>query len=142
MVTGVLPVPPTEMLPTTMTGTFARHGFASPVRYARRRRKTAKRKRSARGKKTSAPPPRRCHSRSNHAATLRPRLRGERDVVEAGEPRAFHHVHDRLVRGGGVGADGDDRVLAALRGFLQALRESGGIAEHGRGPVDGVAALR
>src|SRR6476661_7850625 len=90
-------------------------------------------KTSVKGSITNAPPPNRSHSRSSHAAILSlepcalslaplpralclaPReaaalapLRRERDVVVAGEPGAFHHVDHRLVRGGGIGADGDD----------------------------------
>src|SRR6185436_6233540 len=110
MTRGVLPVPPTVMLPTTTTGTRARHAGRSFMRKARRRNATKRPKRSVSGRKISAPPPSRCHSDSSQALIgegcgSAPRLRGERDVVVAGEACAFHHVDDRLMGGAGIGAD-------------------------------------
>src|SRR5471032_216785 len=148
---GVLPVPPTVMLPTTTTGTRARHAGRICARYANRRAATIARKISASGKKMSAPPPNRCHSDSSQALISRlvprapdlpARLRRERNVVVSREPRALHHVDHGLVRGQGIGADGDHRLLRALRGLLERVGEGLGAAEGGRGPVDRVLAGR
>src|SRR6188508_3035021 len=105
---GVFPVPPTVMLPTTITGTGARQVGSSFNRYSERLTALAPRNSSANGDMSSARPPSFCHSDRIHSLTgeapalALAALGGERDVVVAREPRAFHDVHHVLVLGGGV----------------------------------------
>src|SRR5438132_7647159 len=142
---GVLPVPPTVMLPTTITGTGARHEGRMRARYAKRRRNTASPNNTANGRKINAPPPNRCHSRSSHdliVPDLAFGLRRERDVVVAREPRAFHHVDDRLVGRGGIGADRHHRLARSLGRVLERLREVLRAAEDRGRAVDRVLAGR
>src|SRR5512144_895511 len=151
---GVLPLPPTVMLPTTTTGTPTRSTPSTPERYSVRRTALPSANSAASGVSTAVSGVSRgayqsASSRSSRltarredsggrpgppiAAWFRPAagrssirtLRGERDVDEAGRARGFHHVDHRLVRRVRVRVDDDDRLLRVAGGRLERVGERG-----------------
>src|SRR4051812_34440999 len=133
---GVLPAPPTVMLPTTITGMPGWLLFR--IRSLKRSLLEKARKPNATlaGHSRKAAAALRCQG-----STLLAGLRREGDLRQAGHPRRLHHPHHRLVGGVGVRADHDHRVLLVERGPAQHVGERVDAGELRRRAVDHVLPL-
>src|SRR5687767_3546204 len=115
---GVLPVPPTVRLPTTITGMPGCALLSKRSAYSARRTPTAMPKTRLTGHSSQAMAPRRYQN-----FTLLRGLRREGDLRKAGDACRFHHADHRLVRRGCVRGDHDHRLFETRASATQLLRE-------------------
>ena len=94
---GVLPVPPTVMLPTMMRGTPTECDFSRPARYAPRRIVTSSPNSHEMGRRTSCQGPLRCHSLVSHASMLLNGGDTERELVNRYLLAAFACVVNEIL---------------------------------------------
>src|SRR5258706_2704661 len=88
---GVLPLPPATMLPTTMTGIPGCSLFSKRTQYRNLLIETTKRNARLTGHSSQATAPRRCQCFTRRGLLVG--LRGEGDLREARKARGLHDAH-------------------------------------------------